>query len=134
MTTTIAYHPLPISTEDLLRLKAAVGDRDRTLLLILLHTDEGEESVAVAIKGVEAPLYTVRRATPETSKPVWLVCAPKDGPLHEFKAPSEVAAFLTSGDARLCQRSWMTGRSEPGLIVGGELPAAKRKWAPGVGR
>jgi hypothetical protein len=28
----------------------------------------------------------------------------------------------------------MTGRSEPGLIVAGELPEVARKWVSGVGR
>jgi hypothetical protein len=41
MSDTIEYRPLPISTEDLLRLKAAVGDRDRNLQLMLI-TDVGE--------------------------------------------------------------------------------------------
>jgi hypothetical protein len=54
--------------------------------------------------------------------------------MHEFPAVVDVANFLAFGDARLCKRSWMTGRSEPGLIVGGELPEVKRKWASGVGR
>jgi hypothetical protein len=134
MTDTIEYRPLPISTEDLLRLKAAIGDRDRKLLLMLLHTDAGEEHVAAMIKGVEDALFTVRHAETETGKPCWLVHHPEGGPMHEFPAVVDVANFLAFGDARLCKRSWMTGRSEPGLIVGGELPEVKRKWASGVGR
>ena len=87
------------------------------------------------IKGVGAIFYIRRAVETETeaAKPCWLVYAEK-GPTHEFPAVVDVANFLAFGDARLCKRSWITGRSEPGLIVGGELPAVKRKWAPGVGR
>src|SRR5947209_4781832 len=131
MTNTIEYRPLPISTEDLLRLKAAAGDRDRNLQLDLVHTDVGEDYIEVMIKGAAAPFYTVRRAETETGKPCWLMHH-DDGPMHEFQATSEVAAFLASGDARLCKRSWMTRHSEPGRIVGGGRPALKRKDTPGI--
>jgi hypothetical protein len=117
-----------------LRLKAAVGDRDRKLRLMLLPIDGGgETNIEVMIKGVEDSLYTIRHAEAETGKPCWLVHH-DDGPMHEFPAVVDVANFLAFGDAGLCKRCFMTGRNEPGLIFGGELPEVKRKWAPGVGR
>jgi hypothetical protein len=124
------YLPLPISTEDFLPLKAAVGDRDRNLQLRLLAIGNGgETNIAVMIKGVEDALYAVRHAKAEPGKPCWLVHH-DDGPMHEFPAVVDVANFLAFGDARFCKRSWITGRSEPGRIVGGELPEVKRKEAP----
>jgi hypothetical protein len=130
MSDTIEYRPFLIDIDDFLRLKAAVGDRDRNLRLILGHTDAGDEYISATIKGSRSePLFTVRHAEAETGKPCWLVHHPSDGPMYEFAAPSEVAAFLASGDARLCKRSWLTARSAPGLIVAGELPAETPKWA-----
>jgi hypothetical protein len=129
MTDAIEYRPLPISTDDVLRLRDAVGDRDRDLRLVLGHTDAGEDYISAETKG-GVLLFHIRRAEAETGKPCWLVHHPEGGPMHEFPAVVDVANFLAFGDARLCARSWMTGRSEPGRIVGGELPEMKRKWAP----
>jgi hypothetical protein len=124
MSDTIEYRPLPISTEDLLRLKAAVGDRDRNLQLMLI-TDVGEEAhIAVMTKGVEEPLFTVCHAKTETAKPCWLVHHPNAGPMFEFPAVVDVANFVALGDGRLCKRSYGTGWSEPGRIVGGALVGA----------
>jgi hypothetical protein len=57
MSDTIEYRPLPISTDDLLRLKAAVGDRDRDrdLRLDFLQTDVGEAHIAVMAKASRSP-------------------------------------------------------------------------------
>jgi hypothetical protein len=120
----IEYRPLPISPDDVLRLKAGVGDRDRNLRLMLLRTDVGEMHIAVMTKGVEEPLYTVRHAEAETGKPCWLVHHPSDGPMYEFVAVIDVANFVALGDGRLCKRSYGTGWSEPGRIVGGALAGA----------
>jgi hypothetical protein len=138
MNDTVEYRPLPIEIDDLLRLKAAAGDRDRNLRLMLLRTDVGEMHIAVMTKGVEEPLYTVRHAEAETGKegarppkPCWLVHPSNgDGPMYEFPAVVDVANFLAFGDAQRCKRSWMTGRSQPGRIVGGAMPEGKRKEAP----
>jgi hypothetical protein len=136
MIDTIEYRPLKIDTDDLLRLKAAVGDRDRNLLLELGHTDVGEDFISVAVKFSHAPnpilLYTVCHAEAETGKRCWLVHHPESGPLYEFAATSEVAAFLGSGATASCRRSYGTGWSEPGRIVGGGRPQVKRKLAPEV--
>jgi hypothetical protein len=138
MTDAVAYHPMPISTDDFLRLKAAMGDRDGAPRdgahqLRLLHTDAGEDFIAVMLKGWEDPFYTVRRAVeagkPPTAKPHWLVhyeggtgC----GLLFEFPSLVDVANFFVFEDVQGCTRSWLTGRSEPGLIVGGEMPAVPK--------
>jgi hypothetical protein len=139
MSDTIEYRPLPISTDDLLRLEAAVGDRDRNLELTRIRAD-GEAHIMVTIKGVKDALFAVRRAKAETGKegarppkPCWLVHPSNgDGPMYEFPAVVDVANFLAFGDAQRCKRSWMTGRSEPGRIVGGELPAAVQRGRDGV--
>jgi hypothetical protein len=47
MTTEEIYYHLPISAEDFLRLKAAVGDRDPKLRLTLEHMDDGADYVSV---------------------------------------------------------------------------------------
>jgi hypothetical protein len=124
MTDTIEYRPLPIDTDDALRLKAAVGDRDRNLQLLLLHTDVGEDHIAVMLKDVKEPFYTVRHAETETGKPCWLVHHPSDGAMFEFPAVVDVANFVALGDGRLCKRSYGMGWSEPGRIVGGALVGA----------
>jgi hypothetical protein len=128
----VTYRPMSISTDDFLRLKAAVSDRDRNLQLLLLHTDVGEAHIAVMIKGVKEPFWTLRHAQAETEKQCWLVHRPAGGDMYEFAATSEVAAFLASGWAASCRRSFATGWSEPGLIVAGKMPAVKRKGAPVV--
>jgi hypothetical protein len=120
-----------------LRLEAAVGDRDRNLELTRIRAD-GEAHIIVTIKGVKDALFTVRRAETETGKegarppkPCWLVHPSNgDGPMYEFPAVVDVANFLAFGDAQRCKRSFMTGRSEPGRIVGGAMPEGKRKEAP----
>jgi hypothetical protein len=87
-------------------------------------------------KGVEGPLYSIRRAV-ETgkspiAKPCWLVHFEGNlyGFLYEFPSLVDVANWLVFSDGQGCTRNWMTGRSEPGLIVGGELPEVGRKEAP----
>jgi hypothetical protein len=137
----VEYRTLPIEIDDFLRLRAAMGDRDRKQQLLLLHDDFGagqEDHIAVMITGCADPFYTVRRAvetgkTP-TAKPCWLVhpagLDDDGGPLHEFPAVVDVANFLASGEARLCKRSFMTGWIEPGRVVGGAMPEMKRELAP----
>jgi hypothetical protein len=134
MTDTIEYRPLPISTEDLLRLRGTVQERDRNLRLMLIHTEVGETLISVMTKGSTEPLFHVRHAKAETGKPCWLVHHPKDGPGYEFAAIVEVANFLAFGEARLCKRSWATGWSEPGRIVGGGRPPTTTTTTRSAGR
>jgi hypothetical protein len=111
MTTSDTHRPLPIDIDDFLRLQAATADRDRNLWLTLGHTEAEEDYIAVMIKGVEDDIFHIRHAVEtEAAMPCWLVHHPSDGPMYEFRATSEIAAFLASGDARLCKRSWTTGR------------------------
>jgi hypothetical protein len=143
MTEPVAYRPMPIDTDDFLRLKAAVKDRDGrdgTLQVLLHHSDVSEDNIEVVTKGVEGPLYTIRRAVETgkspTAKPCWLVHFEGNlyGFLYEFPSLVDVANWLVFSDGQGCTRNWMAGRSEPGLIVGGEMPAVKPKapqWTPG---
>jgi hypothetical protein len=136
----VEYRTLPIEIDDFLRLRAAVGDRDRKQQLLLLHDDFGvgqEDHIAVMITGCEDPFYTVRRAVetgkPPTAKPCWLVHPAgldDGGDLYEFPAVVDVANFLAFSDGRMCERSYGTSWSEPGRIVGGAMPEGKRKEAP----
>jgi hypothetical protein len=129
MTDAIEYRPLPISTDDLLRLKQAVGDRERELpaasrlQLTRRNTDVGEAYIAAEIKGVGARLH-IRHAKAETGMPCWLVHYPSDGAMYECPAVIDVANFVALGDGRLCKRSYGTSWSEPGRIVGGALAGA----------
>jgi hypothetical protein len=142
MTDTIeTYQPMPIATDDFLRLKAAVGDRDAKLQLYLEHTEDGAGYVLVTIKpvfrgGKESPIAIVApcELTPNLTegrrRPVrdgnnakigWVVYgpAPENGPEYEFAAIPEVANFLAFGDTQCCRRSVVKARR-----VGGEGPAA----------
>jgi hypothetical protein len=131
MTDTIeTYHPLPIETDDFLRLKAAVADRDPKLRLNLEHTEDGAGSVAVMTmppfrgvgqgtllayveRGPLSPNLTEgrRRVVRDGSsaKIGWLVYH-LGGPLYEFAALPEVANFLAFGDTQCCRRSVVKAR------------------------
>jgi len=130
--TPVTFRPLPIPHEVFLILRGAVQDRDRNrnFWLELEHTEEGEDYITVMTKS-GATLYHIRRAN-ETGKPCWLVHT-DEAPYEFVDTVVDVANFLTLDDARMAKRSWMTGRSEPGLIVAGELPETL-KWASWVGR
>jgi hypothetical protein len=130
MNSTVEYRTLEIPTDDLLRLKAAVGDRERELpaasrlQLTRRHTDGRDAYIAAEIKGVGAQFHIHHAEEAETGKPCWLVHHPEGGPMHEFPAVVDVANFVALGDGRLCKRSYGTGWSEPGRIVGGALAGA----------
>jgi hypothetical protein len=135
MTDAIEYRPLPIETEDFLRLKAAVGDRDPKLRLTLRRTEHGD-FVSVTIKpifrGEEIPIAIVERVelnpnlTEGRKRPVrdgsnvkigWLVHGPElegSGPEYEFVAVAEVANYLAFGDTQCCRRSSMKARRAHG--------------------
>jgi hypothetical protein len=143
MTDTIeTYQPMPISTDDFLRLKAAVADRDPKLRLNLEHTEDGAGSVAVMtmppFRGVgQGTLLAYvergqlshnltegrRRVVRDgRAKIGWRVYHP-DGPLYEFAAIPEVANFLAFGDTQCCRRSSMKVRRARRVDGGEDAPA-----------
>jgi hypothetical protein len=145
MTDTSEYRPLPISTDDFLRLKAAVGDRDPKLRLTLAHTDDGAGNVAVMacppFRGVDekmviasvehvelSPNLTEGRWRPirdgSNAKVGWIVYYPGNGmsAVYEFVAVAEVANFLAFGDTQACRRSsTKTRRARPAAKVREEI-------------
>jgi hypothetical protein len=144
MTTTDTYWPLPISTEDLLRLRAAVGDRDPKLRLDLDHTKDGEDYISVTTKGLvygPTKLEPMLVATIIRGENCWLVHHPKDGPLFEFKEGDvgAVATFLAFGKADCCRREWPSKRAylaslgiemEPLQKPEGAVSPASDPWRP----
>jgi hypothetical protein len=131
MSDTIEYLPLKIDTDDFLRLKAAVADRDPKLRLTLEHTDDGANFILVKtmplFRGCGAGVviaHVIRgelsNKLPEgrrrvvrdgRSKIGWMVCYPDNGPLYQFAAIAEVANFLAFGDTQACRGSVAKART-----------------------
>jgi hypothetical protein len=69
------------------------------------------------------PLAAIRRGAETNQPPVWLLMhSGLPAGLYEFGTAKELSDFLHFGNRNLYRRVFMTGGSQPGAIVGDQVP------------